>query len=203
MEFYKRIILISVLAFITFTVNSQTLTDAFEKSYALEKSGEYSSAIEEIKKYYDETNYEINLRLGWLNYSAGMFTESIAYYSKAISIMPLSIEAQLGIVYPASSVGNWTQVISAYNKILEIDPKNYTANYRLGYINYYKKDYNKAFSYFQKNVNLYPFDYNNLLMYAWANFQLGKTREAKVLFNKVLLNKPNDASALEGLGLIK
>ena len=203
MEFYKRIILISVLAFITFTVNSQTLTDAFEKSYALEKSGEYSSAIEEIKTYYDETSYEINLRLGWLNYSAGMFTESIAYYSKAISIMPLSIEAQLGIVYPASSVGNWTQVISAYNKILEIDPKNYTANYRLGYINYYKKDYNKAFSYFQKNVNLYPFDYNNLLMYAWANFQLGKTREAKVLFNKVLLNKPNDASALEGLGLIK
>ena len=203
MEFYKKIILISILVFITFTANSQSLLKAFEKSYELEKSGEYSRAIEEIKVFYNENSYEINLRLGWLNYSAGMFTESIAYYSKSISIMPLSIEARLGLVYPASSVGNWTQVINAYNKILEIDKKNSVANYRLGYIFYYRKDYNKAFSYFQENVNLYPFDYNNLLMFAWANFQLGKTREAKILFNKVLLNKPNDTSALEGLGLIK
>jgi Flp pilus assembly protein TadD len=50
---------------------------------------------------------------------------------------------------------------------------------------------------------MYPFDYDNLVLYAWTNYQLGKLREAKVLFNKVLLNKPNDASAKEGLGLIK
>jgi hypothetical protein len=38
---------------------------------------------------------------------------------------------------------------------------------------------------------------------AWINLQLGKSREARVLFNKVLLYSPGDASALEGLGLLK
>ena len=117
--------------------------------------------------------------------------------------MPLSIEARLGYVYPASALNNWTQVIKTYNDILKIDSKNVTANYRLGLIYYNKKNYKTAYTYLAKNVNMYPFDYDNLVLYAWTNYQLGKLREAKVLFNKVLLNKTNDASAKEGLGLIK
>ena len=65
------------------------------------------------------------------------------------------------------------------------------------------KDYTSAYKYFEKVVNLYPFGYDALLMYAWTNFQTGKTREAKILFNKVLMLSPGDTSALEGLGLIK
>ena len=51
-------------------------------------------------------------------------------------------------------------------------------------------------------VNLYPFDYDSVIMLAWTNFQLNKFREAKVLFNKSLLIRPGDESALEGLGLM-
>jgi Flp pilus assembly protein TadD len=51
-------------------------------------------------------------------------------------------------------------------------------------------------------VNLYPFDYDGLLMYAWSNLQIGKFKEAKILFNKVLMLSPNDKSALEGLAII-
>jgi Flp pilus assembly protein TadD len=40
-------------------------------------------------------------------------------------------------------------------------------------------------------------------MLAWTNFRLTKYKEAKQLFNKVLLLAPNDASALEGIALIK
>ena len=40
-------------------------------------------------------------------------------------------------------------------------------------------------------------------MLAWSNLKLGKTREAKIYFNKALLYSPDDASAREGLGLIK
>jgi Flp pilus assembly protein TadD len=40
-------------------------------------------------------------------------------------------------------------------------------------------------------------------MYAWTNLKLGNKKEAKELFQKVLLNKPNDASALEGMSFIK
>ena len=57
--------------------------------------------------------------------------------------------------------------------------------------------------YFEKVVNLYPFDYDALVMYAWTNYQLKKYREAKVLFNKALMNTPTGVSALEGLGLLE
>jgi Flp pilus assembly protein TadD len=40
-------------------------------------------------------------------------------------------------------------------------------------------------------------------MFAWTNYKLGKYREAKLLFQKVLLLSPDDASAKEGLNLIK
>lgn len=180
-----------------------SLPDIFSASYTYESRAEYGKAIEVLKKVYDESSYEINLRLGWLTYQSGLFTESIAYYNKAISLMPMSIEAKLGFALPASSLGNWNQVITRYNEVLKLDPNHYLTNYRLGLIYYGRKDYQNAFKYFEKIVNLYPFDYDALLMTAWTNFQLGKLREAKILFGKALLNKPGDSSALEGMGLIK
>jgi len=183
--------------------NTAAQQEAFSSSYTLEKSGDYTKAAEALKKVYDEKSYETNLRLGWLTYMGGSFTEACAYYQKAIALMPYGIEARFGYINPAAALGNWDQVITQYNEILKTDPQNTTANYRLGYIYYGKADYNKAFTYFEKNVNLYPFDYDSLIMYAWTNFKLGKLREAKVLFNKALLNRPKDSSALEGLGLIK
>ena len=176
---------------------------AFKQSYTYENKGDYSNAIKEIVTVYSADSYEQNVRLGWLNYEAGKFTESSAYYEKALILKPMSEEAHIGIVYPASAIGNWDQVITHYNKILENNPANTTINYRLGVIYYERKDYTKANSYFEKVVNLYPFGYDALLMYAWTNLKLGKTREAQVLFNKVLMLSPDDKSALEGLLLIK
>ncbi len=195
--------ILMVAAIHTKAQDSSSLSTAFSTSYIYENKGEHSKAIESLKKVYDESSYEINLRLGWLNYQLGLFTESIAYYNKAISLMPLSIEARLGFVLPASSQGNWEQVITRYNEILKLDPNHYTVNYRMGMIYYGRKDYQTAFRYFERIANLYPFDYDALLMLGWTNFQLGKLREAKVLFQKALLNRPDDASAKEGLSLIK
>lgn len=179
------------------------LSDVFSASYIHESKAEYSKAIEVLKKVYDESSYEINLRLGWLSYQSGLFTESISFYNKAISLMPMSIEARLGYVLPAAALGNYSQVTTRYNEILKLDPNHYTVNYRLGLIYYNRKNYQEAYKYFEKIVNLYPFDYDALLMMGWTNYQLGKLREAKILFGKALLNKPGDSSALEGIGLIK
>ena len=185
------------------TAQNETIADAFTQSYYFEKVSNYPSAISSLKKVYDLNSYEINLRLGWLTYNSGSYQESVNYYQKAINIMPVAIQPRLGIVFPAAALGNMTQVVSEYNKILVIDPQNTTANYKLGYIFYEKKEYQKAFTYFEKVVNLYPFDYDGLLMYAWTNYQLGKSREAKILFGKILLLSPGDSSATEGLSLLK
>jgi tetratricopeptide (TPR) repeat protein len=202
---FQKLVLITVLGLTPLYANSQndSLLESFTQSYYYEKVGNYNSAISSLKKVYQADSYECNLRLGWLTYNAGLYQESISFYQKAIDLMPISIQARLGYVYPAAAFGNMTSVITQYKKILEIDPQNTVANYKLGYIYYDKKDFQTAFKYFEKLVNLYPFDYDGLLMYAWTNLQLGKSREATVLFKKVLLLSPGDQSATSGLALLK
>lgn len=186
-----------------FAQEKVSLEEVFKQSYILENNAEYAKATEALKKVYDESSYEINIRLGWLTYQAGLFSESIAFYNKSISLMPLSIEARLGFALPASALGNWNQVITRYNEVLRIDPNHYTVNYRMGMIYYGRKDYQSAYKYFEKIVNLYPFDYDALHMFGWTNYRIGKLREAKILFGKALMNKPGDASAKEGFDLIR
>lgn len=202
----KRLALLTFFIFSVLVSVSQDyrkLTAAFSESYVKEKLGKYADAAAALKACYDANSYEINLRLGWVTYLQGQFTESMDYYNKAIELMPYAIEPRLGVVLPASSLGNWDLVVEQYNKILAIDPNNTLTLYRLGLISYDRKDYKKAYDYFEKVVNLYPFDYQSLLMLAWTNYRLGKTHEAKILFNKALLYNPEDISAKEGLGLIK
>lgn len=182
---------------------STDLQKAFKTSYTKEGESDFTGAIKDLKAVYSETNYELNLRLGWLHYSAGLFTESMAYYKKSIDLMPASVEAKFGYVYPAAAVGNWDQVKTQYENILRIDAKNSQAHYRLALIFYGREEFDKALQHFQVGFNLYPFDYDFNLMMAWTSLKMGKMREAKVLFNKVLLLSPDDESAIEGLSLIK
>jgi len=176
---------------------------AFSKSYEYETQGTYAKAIEELKKVYLADSYEINLRLGWLSYLQGQFTESSAYYLKAMTLKPFSIEAKFGYVYPLAAAGNWALVKTQYFEIIKIDPQNTLANYRFGLIFYNSGDFQTALKYLEKVVNLYPFDYDSMVLYAWTNLKLGKLREAEILFKKVLLIKPADESAKEGLSLVK
>lgn len=183
--------------------NYLTMQDSFASSYKYEKIYDYAKAIKSIKAIYTEDSYESNLRLGWLTYLNGSYTESAEYYEKAIKLMPYAIEPKLGYTYPLYSLGNWDRLKKQYEDIVIIDPQNTTANYKLGYIYYLKQDYTTAFKYIEKVINLYPFDYDSLLLFAYIQLKLGKINEAKLLFNKALLYKPGDKTALEGLNSIK
>lgn len=182
--------------------NQEKLEAAFAKSYVHEKTGDFSAAMDPIKELFDESSYEINLRLGWLNYNAGLFDESIIFYSNALKLKPYAEEARFGLILPKAALGRWNEVIDLYNKILEINPNNMVALYRLGLVYYGRKDYSKAHSLFKKVVDLYPFGYDGLLMLGWTSYFLGNYNQAKILFNKVKLYNPEDASANEGLQLI-
>jgi tetratricopeptide (TPR) repeat protein len=182
--------------------NFSELQKAFSNSYELEAQGDFKLAANKIKVLYQENSYEINLRLGWLNYMAGNFNESIAFYNRAMELMPYADETKFGYIFPLSALGRWDEVIEVYKIILENSPHNTKAMYYLGTIYYNRLQFDKALLLFKQIVDLYPFDYDGLLMYAWTNLKLGNKKEAKNLFQKVLLNKPNDTSALEGLGLV-
>ena len=196
-------IILMILPILTSAQDFSATRDAFQDSYIQEATGDFTSAINSLKSVYDEKSYEVNIRLGWLSYQAGLFTESVAYYSKSIELMPYAIDPRFGIVYPGAAMGNWSMVISQYEKILEICPNNSIAMHRLGLIYYGREDYESARKNFDKVVNLFPFDYDGLSMLAWSHFQLKNFREAKVLFQKALLHTPTGSSALEGLELLK
>lgn len=208
METLKRISLILLLGlFSTITYaqqqDTQKVIKGFQDSYLHEASGNLAEAILDLKNIYQEDSYPINLRLGWLTYSSGMFTESTSYYNKAVALRPYAVEPRLGLVLPLAALGNWDAVIAQYDKILKIMPNFSIVLHRLGLIYYGQKDYQKAEGYFEKVVNLYPFDYNGLVMLAWTEYHLKKYRQAKVLFNTALMHTPTGASALEGLKLMK
>ncbi len=202
-----KITFVIIALFLAFSGRSQEgntkMVSAFADSYKFETAGKYSDAVKSLKSVYIETSYEVNLRLGWLTYLQGQLNESVNYYTKAIALMPYAIEPRLGIAYPASAQGNWDLVVTQYKAILGIDPNNTLTLYRLGLIHYERKEFKQAAEHFEKVVNLYPFDYDSVIMLAWSNFQIGKTREAKVLFQKAQLYNPSSESAREGLQLIK
>jgi len=207
MELLRKTLFGVIILFLSVAVsNAQNFVekkDAFQRSYIQEATGEYLGSITSLKEVYDEKSYEINLRLGWLTYQSGNFAESKAYYNKAVALMPYSIESRLGLVYPLAALGNWTEVLAQYEKILEITPNNSIVLHRLGLIYYGRGDYETARKYFDKVLNLYPFDYDVLTMSAWTYLKLNNLREAKILFQKALLNTPNGTSAVEGLDLLK
>jgi tetratricopeptide (TPR) repeat protein len=207
MEILKatRTLLVATLMMTVLSVSGQSFKetkDAFQQSYIQEATGEVNAAIASLKNVYSEKSYELNLRLGWLSYQSGSFTESMAYYNRAIDLMPYAIEPRFGVVYPGAAMGNWTMVMTQYEKILEISPNNSIAMHRLGLILYGQEDYESARKYFEKVANLYPFDYDALTMLAWSHFKLNNFREAKVLFQKALLHTPGGTSAMEGLDLL-
>ncbi len=183
--------------------NFNQILNAFQKSYLAEASGDLSLAIRELKSVYDDTSYEMNLRLGWLIYSAGQFSESAGFYNKAIQLKPLAIEPKFGLAYPMAAMGNWDAVIRQYRDILGIAPGNTLAMHRLGLIYYGRQEYAEAERLFLMVVNLFPFDYDALLMLGWTYYQQRKFREARVLFGKALLNNPGGSSALEGIKLVE
>lgn len=207
METIRRSVLGTVLFFFVLTgvqaQNNSELQKAFSESYALEAEGDYAGAADKLRKLYEDGSYELNARMGWLTYMAGNFTESIAFYQKAISLKSYALEPKFGIVLPQSALGNWNAVMKQYDDIMEIDPMNTLAIYKAGMIYYGREEYEEASRHFEKVVNLYPFDYDSVIMYAWSQFKMGNLREARVLFNKALLINPGDESALEGLSLIQ
>jgi tetratricopeptide (TPR) repeat protein len=201
----KTIAIIIILGFgsLAYGQTNTKVYESFIESYGLEATGNYSNAIEKIIEIYSADSYDMNIRLGWLYYNLGNYPESQKYYQIATQILPYSIEAKLGYVLSVSGLGYWDKVIEVYNDIILIDPQNTLVNYRMGSIYYERKQYEKAYNFLENVINLYPNDFDAILLFAWTHYQMGKLKDAKVLFNKALLIKPNNASAQYGLGLIK
>ena len=204
MKYFKQVsFALLFFSIVHVPAQNKKITTAFATSYTFQEQANYEAAIAEINKIYKEDSYEINLRMGWLHYLAENNVQAINYYKKAAVIMPAATEPQWNMITVYTKAENWIGIEKQYLSIIALDAKNTSANYNLGLIYYYRKDFSTAKKYFDVALNIKPFGYNNLLMSAWTNYFLGNRNNASILFNKVLLYSPNDPSALEGLAMMK
>lgn len=201
----KSIIGISTMLFSLFVTAQEEakLQAAFKESYTQESVRNFTGAIATLAKLYDEKSYELNLRIGWLYYLNKDYPQSQSYYQKAVALRPYAIEAKLGLAQPLAALQSLDKLLQVYEDILKIDPQHSTTNYWTGVIHYNRRKYEQAARNFEKVVNLYPFDYDGNHMLAWTYLNLGKSNDAKILFNKALLIRPGDASCLDGLSRVK
>jgi tetratricopeptide (TPR) repeat protein len=202
MALMNKVKVITISGFLAaglFAQEGSALQKAFETSYLEENKGNYYGSATALSNLYAADNYALNLRLGWLHYLLKDYTGSVDFYQKACGLLPLSIEAKLGLVKPLSAMEKWNEVLLQYQNILKIDEMNSTANYWIASVYYLRKEYASSAKYLEKVVNSYPFDYSSTVLLGWTYLQLEQGTDAKTLFNKALLMKPHDASALEGL----
>jgi len=210
----KQYILISVsiiaIVFVVFSVLAfeqkiDPKITAFNKSLTFETNKDYLSAVKELLNIYDSNkdNYLINLRLGWLYYNAGLYTESVLYYEKANKISSSSIEAKIGLTLPLSKLEKWDDVKNVYEQILKLDPQNYTANLRLGQYYLLRENYSQANKYLSVSYKNYPSDYESNLSFGWTQYYLGNRKLAKELFTNTLMLSPNDSLATIGFNISK
>jgi tetratricopeptide (TPR) repeat protein len=163
MEILKKAIAILffiISSFWAVAQNEAVMQKAFSESYKMEAAYKYSEAINALTSFNNKDSYELNLRLGWLNYLNKNYTQAQTFYQRAVSLKPYAIEAKLGYVKTLAAAENWDKVMQQYEEILKIDPQNYTANYWSGVIYYNRKKYEAASKIFEKLINLYPFDYD-------------------------------------------
>jgi tetratricopeptide (TPR) repeat protein len=202
MEVLRKISLLSFTLLCAVCVSAQSnevLQKAFHNSYIDEANKNYLAAISDVMPYYSDDSYEMNIRLGWLNYLNKNYTTSQSYYGKAVALRPSSIEAKFGYVKPLSFLQSWDKVLQQYNEIIKIDPQNTQANYWAGMIYYNRKQYATAIKCFKIVTTLYPYDYDGNQMLAWSCFMNGQKAAAKSYFEKALIIKPGDESCTDGL----
>ncbi|MFN8276591.1 MAG: tetratricopeptide repeat protein [Chitinophagales bacterium] len=180
-----------------------SLQKAFKESYTAENAKQYEKAGEALRTVYQEGNYELNLRLGWLMYLQGKYIESQKYYEKAISVQPRSIEAKFGLVYPLAAGQKWDEVLKQYEAILQIDPLQPTTLYRMALLYYNRQQYTMAKRYADSYLQTYPFNFDGLSLAGWIELKMSNKSAARALFERALVNTPDDKTTLEGLVLCK
>jgi tetratricopeptide (TPR) repeat protein len=188
-----------ITASVHFTTAQNEIVNAFSASYKFESFKQYDEAVKALKTVYEVNSYEINIRLGWLNYLKGEYTESEKHYNQALAIQGKSIEALLGITYPQVAMLNWANLTATYSKILALDPVNKTANFRLGQIFYNKKEFQKASNYLEIVCQNYPFDFDANVLMAQIKTKQGKISESKKFYKKALLYNPDSVVILKAL----
>jgi len=182
-------------------VHESALSTALKSSYEAEAQQDYKASIKALVVHEAAGSYIAQLRLGWLGYCSGDWSESISHYKQAVQLAPFAVEPLLGQMISQQAAGSNDDAIRTAQAVLRLDPANYTAISRTAWMLYLKRDFKQAASAYRKLVSLYPTDTEMLLGLGFSLKSAGEKNASVPYFRTVLLLSPNNARALAGLDL--
>ena len=114
---------------------------------------------------------------------------------------PKAIEAKLGLTLPLLAQRNWRELERACSAVLAVDGRNATALARLGLAQYSAGNFSGAEATYRRLTEDYPSEMDYRTGLGWALLKLGKSAEAKAIFDGVLAVSPDNVNAKAGLGV--
>ncbi len=197
----KHWILIATVIGWASTATATPLEDAFSASIKAEKKSDYAAAIQALEKLgpAGNTEYLVQVRLGWLHYQAKQWKESEKYYRRAEQMAPQSLEAPLGLMRTQMAAGENDDALRTGQTILSHDPNHYTAISRMAWLYYLKNDFRRSIAFYRKLTTQYPCDLEMQLGLGYALKLSGDVRSASDCFRRVLMLDPDNERAKTGL----
>lgn len=192
--------IISILIFsssLAYSMTYEEIKTSYEKSYTFERQGDYTDAIKALMPIYQNhpNGYTVNLRLGWLYYLLKKYANSEYHYKKALKVVPISVEAMLGVSLIYMAQERWSDLESLMYKILKADYYNYYGNLRLCIALRKQKKFSISETVARKMLSIYPTDVNFLNELAISLYYQGKKSYALSIFKDVLILDPENVVA--------
>ncbi len=167
----------------------------FAASYKFEGEKRFDQAAAQIQPLADQGHEFARLRLGWLNYSAARYSDSIRFYNRVIDANPQTIDGRLGLMLPLMAQKRWEEAAAQARQVLTISPAEYTAQVRLLACQEALKQWPQMEQQARTLAAYYPSDATGLLYLARARAWLGRIPDAKAAYGQVLERFPSNDEA--------
>lgn len=196
-------LLIALLSLMPVARAADSAPDLYRQSYAAEARGDYTGAVEFMDRLGPTgATYVAKLRKGWLYYLAGRHAPAAEAYQRAADLEPASVEARLGAMLPLMALRRWKDAERFGEEVLALAPGDFTAASRLAFIQYSQGQWARAEPLYRRALASWPSSTEMRAGLGWSLLKLGRFKEAREVFEAVLLFAPDQLSAREGMALV-
>lgn len=180
-----------------FATGSYAASNLWADSYYLESQGKYDAAAKVLqselaKRPADEF---VVLRVAWLKYLAGNYSQAASDYQHALNLNPKSLDARLGLILPMLAQKRWREAAQIARQVLETAPWNYYAHVRLMSAEEGQEKWGVLAQHAKEVSIRYPSDATVLVYLARAEAKQGNKAEAQAAYRKVLQRIPGHYEA--------
>ena len=175
----------------------------YSRSLVYMDENEYKSAISILGPISEtfSNNFSIQYILGLCYSRIKMNDEAINYYSRALSILPNSINVlhSMAIVY--DEIGEWIKSDKIYDQLIKNNPADAQAfnNYAYSLVER-NRDLGRALNYAKKAIEIEPKNPSYLDTIGWVYFKMNDIKRARAYIEQSIEIQGDNSTVLEHLG---